>query len=227
MRKGISMIELVISIVVMGIVVTSLPMLLSQTQENNAVAMQQEAILATKSRIAGILTYQWDANSIDTTTSPYEKVLDTSTSPDADRDFDTVAPLKRAGHVDGILRRRVHPTNTPTSPNSSEWGNTTIKDIDDFDGKSDSITVIPQDFDFILEIDLSSTVAYIPDTIDINTSNQTAIFSTNVNNHQNNPTNIKMVEVTASSQTNPINLTLRAFATNIGESAPLPARILW
>lgn len=228
MRKGVSMIELVISIVVMGIVVSSLPILLSQTQENNAVAMQQEAILATKSRIAGILTYQWDANSIDITTSPYEKVLDTNaTISNADNDFYRATPLLRAGHIDGVLRRRLHPTNTPTSPASAEWGNAIIDDIDDFNGTSDSITVIVEDFDFILGIDLNSTVAYIPDTLDINITNQTATFSTNVNNHQNNPTNIKMVEVTASSQDNPINITLRALASNIGESAPLPARTLW
>ena len=60
MRPAFSMIELIISIVVMGIVVSSLPLILSQTEQSNTYAMQQEAILATKAKIGEILTYDWD-----------------------------------------------------------------------------------------------------------------------------------------------------------------------
>ena len=59
-----SMLELVVAIVVMGIVVMSLPLILTQVQNNNAFAMQQEAILAAKAKIGDVLTYEWDANSI-------------------------------------------------------------------------------------------------------------------------------------------------------------------
>ena len=225
MRTGISMIELVISIVVMGIVVSALPMLLSQTQENNMAAMRQEVIMATKSRLTGIMTYQWDINSVDTLISPYERVLNTSASPDADNIFDT-ATLRRAGHINAPFRRMIHPTRTPTMPNSAQWGNNAFLDIDDFNNTTDSINITPQDFDFILDVNLTSRVAYISDTLNINTVNQTATFDLNISDIKTNPTNIKLVQVDATNTNafNPINITLRSFAQNIGESTTLPPR---
>ena len=57
-RSAMSMIELVVAIVVMGIAVASLPLILLQTQRSTALAMQQEVILATTTRLAFILSPQ-------------------------------------------------------------------------------------------------------------------------------------------------------------------------
>lgn len=229
MRKAISMIELVISIVVMGIVVASLPMLLTQNQENNAVAMQQEAILATKSRIVGILTYQWDANSLDLTESPYERVLNTNSATD---ESNSIFNAPRRGHISAPRRRILHSTKTPTSPTAAKWGEykdgTVLPgDIDDFNGSSDAIQITSDDLDFILDFDLNTTVDYIGDSLTIDTATHTATFTLDVSDTKTNPTNIKMVQVDATSQNNPISITLRSFAANIGESATLEPRTSW
>lgn len=60
MRRGTSMLELVVAIVVMGIAVMALPLMLSQTKSNNEFAMQQEAILAARTKLGDVLTYAWD-----------------------------------------------------------------------------------------------------------------------------------------------------------------------
>lgn len=227
MRPAISMLELVVAIVVMGIAVSSLPLILSQTQKNNAVAMQQEAILATKTRMGLILTYEWDANTYDPTASPYSRVLDT-TGTSADNAFNT-AGIRRAGHIDANNRRRLHdlahPTRTPTSSTSSQWGAATIGDIDDFHSKEDRISVASKDFDFILNIRLASTVSYVQDTLSV--SANTATF-TQLNAPIAGTTNIKRVRLEATDHTgdNNLNIVLDAFAANIGES-PISRRTSW
>jgi len=88
-RSAMSMIELVVAIVVMGIAVASLPLILLQTQRSTALAMQQEVILATTTRLAFILSHEWDTFSYDTTAG-VSRVLDTTSSTSADNAFDTI-----------------------------------------------------------------------------------------------------------------------------------------
>lgn len=106
MRRGASMLELVIAIVVMGIAVSALPLILTQSQNSNAMALQQEAILATKAKMSYILAYEWDANSFDTT-SGLSRVLDTTTSANADNSFDANNSTRRVGHINADKRRRL------------------------------------------------------------------------------------------------------------------------
>ncbi|WP_172197592.1 type II secretion system protein [Campylobacter sp. RM16188] len=59
MRKGFSLIELIVSIVVVGITLMSIPVLLSQTVANNNAAVIQESVMDAKTRMALVLKAPW------------------------------------------------------------------------------------------------------------------------------------------------------------------------
>ena len=64
LRPAIAMIELIFSIVIMGIVLLSAPMLISVASKSTSVALQQEGINEAAARINMALTYDWDDNNI-------------------------------------------------------------------------------------------------------------------------------------------------------------------
>lgn len=216
MRRATSMIELVIAIVVMGIAVMSLPLILTQSQNSNAMALQQEVILATKTKIGYLLSYEWDANSYDTITG-VSRVLNTTASANADSDFNTTG-IRRLGHVIGDNRRRLRDDlAAPTTDGSAGWSNAALQDIDDFDGKDENTTIASDTMDYIFNLQLRPTVNYVSDTA--NYINQQDInFTFNANTTFTNPTNIKMITVQSRDASNNVNIILRAFASNIGES---------
>lgn len=218
MRKASSMIELVIAIVVMGIAVSALPMILVQSQNNNALALQQEVILATKTKLGYLLSYEWDINSYDNNAS-VSRVLDTNASTSANSAFYTTT-IRRIGHISADKRRRLRDDmKAPTVVGSANWGNIALSDLDDFNGKSETTTVVSADMDYIFNLELNSTVSYISDSPSSGTyNNQDINFTFNANSTPAHPTNIKMITIRTADTSHNVNIVLRAFASNIGES---------
>ena len=226
MRNGISMIELVIAIVVMGIVVVSLPTIMFQTQNNLNYAMQQEAITATKAKAGYILAYDWDVNSYDDS-SGYTRALNTDGIATASDSFDSVgtAPQRRVGHIEGDRRQRLS-TDTPTQ--NINFGNKVLPhsnfnngypDIDDFDNDSITTTIEATDYDRVFEINQTTTIEYIADNLTSGSYNDQAITFNFSAIAAGGITNIKMIEVSSMGEN--INILLRAYATNLGETRPL------
>lgn len=231
MRSAFSMIELVISIVVMGIVVASLPIILLQTQNNLAYALQQEAVMASKAKIGYIMAYDWDVSSYEDT-SGYTRVLNTDGTA-ADNGFNVVplsVPPRRVGHVQTDRRQRLRndlatPTlagnfGTQTAPHSNMA--TGFPDIDDFHGHVETTTIVADDYDVVLRTTLTPTIRYVSDSPNAGSNyNQTTLPFTFATAAAAGITNIKMIEIrTTDTATggNTIDLTLRAYASNIGES---------
>lgn len=220
MRSAMSMIELVFAIVIMGISVMSLPLILTQVQSNNAFAMQQEAILAAKTKIGDILTYEWDENSYDTT-AQRAYVLDTASDAELSRIAGTTL---RVGHVNAENRRKFFgvATNPTTAGTLGNDGN--FNDIDDFSGQAATIAATLENagvgLDYVFTLTLTPTITYAADSANY-TVNPLGVFALNPDNNAT-ITNIKTisVQVTGGDQT----ITLRAFACNIGESTLLPSR---
>ena len=212
MRKAASMIELVIAIVVMGISVSALPMILTQSQKSNALSLQQEVIMATKSKLAYILSYEWDENSYDENAS-VSRVLETNTTTGAASAFNRVNGTRRIGHVVADNRRRLWDTTATmrfpvVDTNSSD-------DMDDFNGVEENTTIASETMDYIFTVRLLPTIFYVNDgsTLNYNAPNITLDFNTTT---IGGPTNIKMIQITTTGPD--INTTLRAFSCNIGES---------
>jgi hypothetical protein len=214
------MIELVFTIVIMGIAVMSLPLLLIQVQRNDSFSMQQEAILATKSRMGDILTYEWDNNSYNAN-DQRSYVLDTLSDPELTR---VTGTTHRVGYVNAESRRKLfdvttNPTAVTALGNDGVWN-----DIDDFSGQPPSTIKLlfesASNLDYVFDLNLTTTVTYAADTANYSAST----LGTFVLNPDNNAsiTNIKTISVTVAGSDQ--NITLRSFSCNIGEAIPLPSR---
>lgn len=222
MRKATSMIELIIAIIVMGIAVMSLPMILTQTQNNDAIAMQQEAILSTKAKMGFITSYMWDENSWDGGAN-ISRILDTTNSASADNAFDVVpTDIRRRGNFLADARRRLRNVGDVRRDPFTGVQPAGINDISDFNGTNDSITLNANDMDYLFGITINATINYLTDSLVVGGNYRTdpiIQFNFNTANTVANPTNIKMITLTTTSPTNSdINITLRSFASNIGQS---------
>ena len=202
LRKASSMIELVIAIVVMGIAVMTLPLMLEQTQKNNAFAMQQEAILAAKTQLGDIVTYPWDDNSLK---GGIVAVLDTN----GDNDYNRIAgTIRRKGHVVQDKRRKFF----DAVINPATVAIAGVTSISDFNGDSQTLSPTSDltgeetNLDYRFTMNLNTTVNYVSD----------AVFTLPTTT-QIGTSNIKMITVEASGD-EMSTFVLRAYSANIGES---------
>ncbi len=205
MIKAFSMIELVVSIVVIGIAMMTLPLMLTTIEENNSFAVQQEAILMARTHIGDIVTYSWDENS---TNSSFDvAVLDTDSSY-YKREENTT---RRVGHVKADKRRKFFTHETSSTAIGQEGS--AFNDIDDFDDKNGTFQgTINSIFGYKISEDdmtISASVRYVLDT-------NTTPFDFNISSRPIGTTNIKMIEVSLKDTLLEGNITLRAFSSNIG-----------
>ena len=229
LRKAVAMIELIFAIVIMGIVMMSAPMLLTQASNSSITLVQQEAITAASTQMGLILTHHWDEQ--DTNDSLQSPILSTA-SP--------VAALREATDADGNLTGRRRGTSSLSSRSYltalstrlaasaiSNDGDATPDDVDDYNGVISNLIPPPAAISDDYKdnsMQLVTTVVYTSDSPSgITTYNsQTLTF--------NNPTttpavggtsNIKSVSVQVTStgtndNTLHTNVILNAFSCNIG-----------
>ncbi len=224
-RAAFSLIELVLAIVIIAISLMTIPLMLSQSGNNNSFAISQETIFAARTKIGNILTHQWDANSTENNGSiTYIRVLDVL---DGNASLDRLALTgtlddnRRIGHVQNNFRRRFHDDNITVAGVVLPSGGVDLNNtsIDQFHGdfvSYDSFT----GFDYVRDFNLSTSIFYIDD--DANYTNQNINFNFDETTRQNinnivNSTNIKMIEVVAQSEDG-ISFTFRTFSSNIGQT---------
>ncbi len=209
MKKAFSMIELVISIVVMGMAMMTLPLMLTRIQENSSFAMQQEAILMARTRIGNIITYPWDEHSTDSSFNV--AVLDTDSLNYKRIDSNNA---RRLGHVEQDKRRKFFTDETNATTIGEDELNEIPDDIDDFDDKNGTLQGDKYSaFGYKTSegnMNISASVKYISDTpatpFNFDT---TGISGTGT-------TNIKMIQIDLNNSLLDGNITLRAFSSNIG-----------
>lgn len=230
MRQGSSMLELVIAIVVMGIAVMSLPLILLQTKSNNEFALQQETILAARTKLGDILTYAWDEEATNQLEGAF--VLDTNDT-GSETELNKHTNSRRIGHLLADKRRKGFDTFTQATAHNalgSDTGEVTLvayDDIDDFHNSVQSLYNTGEaalnglDYKFT-DINLTTRVIYVDDSATY--SNQIIndfIFTTA---NANRRSNLKMIQIdVVGAQT---NFSLRAYSANIGESELL-RRTTW
>lgn len=217
-RKAIAMIELIFSIVVMGIAFLAIPMITSQTIKGSESAIMQESVSAAAAELNMILAKPWDKNGTDEDiASPILRTASTS--------FDS-----RAGIVDtNNSRTRFYGADRPNASDNAY--NVEESSIGDFDGKVETLTVYngeeshAYEGNYIdLNINMTTAVDFIPDNI-ILSQNTTFDFDPQVGVSANT-TNIKKVTTTLTSTTNDNGLAdgtlankqivLHSFSCNIG-----------
>ncbi|MBL0687541.1 MAG: type II secretion system protein [Sulfurospirillum sp.] len=212
MKKASSMIELVVSIVVIGIAVMTLPLMLEQTQRNSTFTMQQEAILVARTKLGNILTYSWDDNTVQ---NNIIGVLDVHV--DADDELDRNTTQRRVGHVSQDRRRKFFTNSTFATTHVNLGSDGSINDIDDFiEFNSYNLS---GNLDYRFKFDINTTVNYHNDTANYSAQDMSNFTFSRVLNTTS--TNIKRVRV--SLYLNDINTTLmlEAYSANIGGTALL------
>lgn len=237
-RPAIAMIELIFSIVIIGLVMLSAPMLIDRSTKSTYVALQQESIAAAAAQINMIMTAEWDHSNTDT--SEGSPVLQTGTTSTAINNCNSNHPVgvtsASGRYCTGLASSTFFFNATVLGTEGLEGG--IYDDIDDYDANATQVSVYENEVyethqgDYLdRNITITSRVYYGDDT-PRNASNGAGIYqedTTFSNPFRNvitsNTTNIKLITVELSSS-NPAdeisdkNITLSAFMCNIGAPKP-------
>ena len=228
-RAGFSMIELVLAIVIIAISVMTIPLMLSQSSNNDSFSIMQESILAARTMMGNILSYEWDRNSVDGNSSiTYIRVLDVRAGDsELDRNETTVDENRRIGHVAQDFRRRFHEGNVTdgnfTFP-TADGNDANITALNHFDGQvlGNSLDGNASLFDYVIrDFNMTTRVCYVSDTATysnqiINDFNFSANCSAMIED-VNNSTNIKMIEIFVQSLSGK-PFRFRSYSSNIGQT---------
>ena len=238
MKKAFTLIEVIISIVIIAIAISAIPSVMKQTQKSSDLAIAQESILATTTKLYSIYSYRWDEKSGDTVEDP-TVVRIANVSDSADPELSDTGDGSRVGHVIADGRNKFFTVsgdhnaslvaNFGAGVDLNEDGITPeidFDDIDDFHGTSFNLTTGALDtggignVDYKRGLEMNATVGYVSDNVDYSTSNLALTFATAPLADVIQTTNIKMIEVRATAKVLDENITflLRGYATNIGES---------
>lgn len=213
-RRGASLIELIIAIVVMGFAVASVSLTIMLVNSNNEFSLRQELILEAEKRFKNVFSFDWDKNSYDLNTSK-AYVLDTNstiaksglTGLSGRRELSSLA-ASPIGGTDGIEKFNNMDTNVGISSINNGLGDA-------------------KELDFIYDkyITIKHKVDYIHDNANYSDKVVKFNFPNENTNHSNPSTNIKRIKITVTGFDNDENITLYGYALNIGESKPLNAKV--
>lgn len=225
-RTGFSLIELVLAIVIIAISVMTIPLMLSQSSNNDSFSITQESILAARTKMGNILSYEWDSNSVETNSSiTYIRILDVDAGDgELDRNMSTQDKNRRIGHISRDFRRRFHEGNetNKTFPTQESF-DTNMTALNHFNGQvlGNSLDGNASTFDYLIrDFNMTTTISYVSDRADY--AAQTVDFDFNISSSAviddvNNSTNIKMVEIFLQSNSGQ-PFRFRAFSCNIGQT---------
>jgi len=173
LRPAIAMIELIFALVIMGIVLTSAPLLVSQASKSNTVALQQESIAIAAAHTNTLMTYSWDEQN--NRPNAITAIIDTDAG--ASLLARSTAPLYRNNGLKFPLARLRRFSNTirlasPLGIDSNASTSSVSDDVDDFIVQV--VELIPQsttqnktfEGEYIdTKIKLTTAVSYGTDTI--------------------------------------------------------------
>ncbi|WP_309497697.1 type II secretion system protein [Sulfurovum sp.] len=233
MRKAIAMIELIFAIVIMGIILMSAPMLISQASKSGYVAIQQEGINEAATQVNLILGHYWDENNVDETEDSI--ILQTGGNAGLNEDNSSgTLTGRRAGTPDTSFRTFLTSTGlrltaTGVGTDTGETLEEHNDDMDDFDA-STSLAEIQSspDANYIetTTINIARNVTYMADApgggsyLDPTADNKITFSDPFSAALPGGTTNIKQISVTLTSTSAADELekqiVLRAFTCNIG-----------
>ena len=225
------MIELIFAIVIMGIVLLSAPLILSQSTKSNMTAFQQESIAIAAAHANSLMSYTWDeqntgdgkaANKILTVTNDIPALNEGNLSLRGTTGSTAGTQITLAGQRE---RRFSLVATNATFPLASEAGDR--DDIDDFNNVDSNLTLYGSE-------NAANKGAYINQTIKIKTTVAYAqsVFGTNnftfsepFTKVTGGSSNIKRITVTLSGNSNSAELNatqivLHSFMCNIGAANP-------
>ncbi len=226
-RSGFSLIELILAIVIIAISVMTIPLMLSQSVKSSSFALTGESILAARTKMGNILSYEWDTNSSDSNGSDTViRVLDVR---NGDSDLNRSASYdddinRRIGHIIADKRRRMFEGNlTNRSFPSADVSLSPKVSINNF--HNERVTLLSGGaLDYVRDFNMTVNIAYLEDNATYsNTTINDFVFDMTNNlsiTDINRSTNIKMIEIFVQSKDGE-DFRFRAFSCNIGQSTLL------
>lgn len=199
MRKAFTMIELILTIVILAIATMAIPNMIAQTAELNTFALKQELALNAKTVMSQIVKFPWDTSAdICEVTNKSIGSVDYSIRPNV-----TVLVDNNASKLDGIVEFDPVKNNV----NFKKYNNNKITNMNEFDKLywefDNTVTDNTSRGDFILHTRVYSQICYVANPFDENCVGDS--------------TNIKKITVTAVDQNDPNNyVKIRYYAFNIG-----------
>lgn len=199
MRKAFTMIELILTIVILAIATMAIPNMIAQTAELNTFALKQELALNAKTVMSQIVKFPWDTSAgICEVTNKSIGSIDYSIRPNV-----TVLVDNNASKLDGIVEFDPVKNNV----NFKKYNNNKITNMNKFDKLywefDNTVTDNTSRGDFILHTRVYSQICYVANPFDENCVGDS--------------TNIKKITVTAVDQNDPNNyVKIRYYAFNIG-----------
>lgn len=237
MHKAIAMIELIFTIVIIGIILMSAPMLITTATKSGYVAIQQEAINEAATQANIILGHNWDEQNTD---ESVRAVILTTAKGDGELNETTetigaitIGTGRRKGTPAASYRRfnrndGNRPSPSAIGPDAGEANDEEWDDIDDFDGSTIHLRVVESSTaDYVekgTDINITREVAYTTDAAGGNYITDRNITFTpdfsSTDTAASDSTNIKRIQVTLTSDSSVSELaktiTFHAFSCNIG-----------
>ena len=228
-KKGIALLELIFSMVIIAITLISVPNLIKSTSTASKEVITQESISNAASYAAMIMSTFWDENCTD---PKYANPILYVKKQDPDlQEYISGGVLvgRRVGSPITTSRRFKNDLTgkrlTASTLLGTEASDGEPDDIDDYNGKSlkltvqEPTTITNGDYkDLLIQID--TTVVYINDSADSGYDKQTVQFNNPFDSTkiETESTNIKMITLKLSSPKNDPSkqIVLRAFSCNIG-----------
>lgn len=229
-KRAFSLIELIFSIVVIAIAISTLPSVTKRVLDSSEFVVNQEAIWLSTSAIYNIMAYKWDEAS--SQSGGDRKVLDVTTIGDFNRSSLNTPDNYRIGHIIVDGRRKFHNSVTYATNPSNLGSDGDLDDIDDFIGDKIlsylSVANSVSTFDYKnLTYTSNVNVKYISDSLNSGSyRNDSNITFKLTRSGLNQTTNIKLIELNLSTSKKSNFLNLVAFSSNIGEYLDLKNRVI-
>ncbi|MBO7370349.1 MAG: type II secretion system protein [Campylobacter sp.] len=235
MKNGFTMVELIFTIIILAVTTMAIPRMVAQTTELNVFAIKQELVSNAKTVLTEIYRSPWDSSylsveskcigNLNNCSVPVKIYSVAGSNVDNNRPGivgmgGTAADHREFAGLDSI-GNRLTPT-TEANFTAVSFGPNAFNDIDDYNGYEANITSTNiagnTSGDFILNSDISVAVRYLQEP-NITTAQfhgqQNLDFNLGIA-ESNNPTNIKMITVTARDNTDAQSIVLRSYSHNIG-----------
>lgn len=205
MKQAFTLIELIISIVVIGLAFSAIPLMLKQESEMEIENIKQEAVMMATIKAGNILSFAWDeAIAEQRELGIKDKVLDVKNGIFDYNRYPDINSTHRIGHFKGESRRSFYANILFASTNLQMDANDTIPDdMDDLVGDifiSGGSTGMHEYKDIYK---ITTTMHYVQDY--------------NLSIESENSTNIKEFTVTVKDSSGKLITSITAFSTNIGQ----------
>lgn len=204
MRFAFTLIELIVSIVVIGLAFSAIPLMLQQESKLETQSIRQEAVMIAVTKAGNIFSYAWDeAIASQRENRIRDKVLDVLNGSKIYNRKDINSTL-RVGHFRGDTRRSFYQNKIFASENLN-------LDIND---------TIPDDMDDLVgEISISGGTTGEHEYKDIYkiVTKMSYVYDNNLSKTSTTSTNIKEFNIVVKDNSGNTIISITAFSTNIGQ----------